>query len=324
MKLGLCIPQMGPHVTTEAIRHFATQADVLGYSSLWAQEHLFYPLKPIDKVSAGDGLWPAPYRQLMAPMELLSYVGAITSRVDVGTSILVSGYHRPIALAKQAATIDVLTGGRFILGLGLGWSRAEYAMMETPFEKRGERSQDFLNALRACLGPNPVEYDGPIFQIPISETSPKPFGRDRDGRPALRLCGGFWSEAGMRRTAEFCDYWTAAPHTYEQAIAAQAHVNQIARDEFSRGPLKLIYKVMACPKLQGVTSLDATPVGMPMKYWSGTAEDMLPELFEAKAIGIDEVVIDVNYFEGLRDPDNWAGIPDFFAPLLRAAQADRS
>lgn len=319
MRLGLALPQMGPHVTKDAVHKFATRADALGYDSLWAQDHLFYPLKPIDELGLPGGLWPAPYRHLMAPMELLSYVAAITERIDIGTSILVSAYHRPLALAKQAATIDVLSGGRFILGLGLGWSKAEYALMDTPYEKRGARSDDFYKALLACLGPNPVEYEGPFFQVPVSETSPKPVGTDEEGAPRLRLLGGFWAGPGMRRTAEFCDYWVAGPHSIDEAVAAGREVNRMAREDFGRGPVKTILRVMASPRLPGVKTLDSAPVAIPMQYWQGDVEDMLPQLLKAKAAGIDEITLDVNYFEGLPGPQSWIDQPDFFAPLLEAA-----
>ncbi|MDB5701354.1 MAG: class F420-dependent oxidoreductase [Sphingomonadales bacterium] len=321
MRLGLALPQMGPFVTNDVVREFATRADQLGYDSLWAQDHLFYPLQPIDELGLPGGLWPAPYRHLMAPLELLSYVAAITRRIDIGTSILVSAYHRPVALAKQAATIDLLSNGRFILGLGLGWSKAEYKLMETPYEKRGDRSSDFFRALRECLGPNPVEYDGTFFQVPISETSPKPTGLGIDGTPRLRLLGGFWSEPGMRRTAEFCDYWVAGPHSIADAAIAGQEVNRMAREDFGRGPVKTILRVMASPSLPGVITLDSAPVAIPMQYWRGSVEDMLPQLLEAKVAGIDEITLDVNYFEGLPGPASWTCQPDFFEPLLRAAHA---
>lgn len=319
MKLGMALPQMGPYVTREAVAGFARRADELGYDTLWAQDHLFYPLKPIDDLGLPGGLWPATYRQLMAPLQILPFVAAITDRIDIGTSILVSGYYRPLQLAKMAATIDVLSGGRFILGLGLGWSKEEYALMETPFEKRGARADDFIEALIACLGENPVEHDGPFYSIPISETSPKPLGTGADGKPRMRLLGGYWSEAGMRRIAKYCDYWVAAPHTLEEAVAAGRKINTIARDEYGRGPVKTIMRINVCPALPGVINPERAPLGMPMNYWYGTAEAMVPLMEEVKAFGIDEVTLDVNYFEGLPGPASWSIQPDFFKPLLDVA-----
>ena len=156
MKIGLCLPQLGPHTSATVVRDFATQSETLGFDSLWVQEHLFYPQPALGYAGSEDIPWPQPYAQLLAPLELLSFVAGVTHTIGLGTSILVTAYHRPLMLAKQAATLDVLSGGRLQLGLGLGWSEQEYALMDTPFTARGPRSRDFIRALQACLGPDPV------------------------------------------------------------------------------------------------------------------------------------------------------------------------
>lgn len=316
MKIGLALPQMGGFTSRNAVKTFAQEADKLGFDSLWAQEHLFYPLEPVDKVSEGKGLWPAVYREMIAPMELLSFVAAITENIEIGTSILVSGYHRPLYLAKQAASIDKLSNGRFILGLGLGWSTAEYELMETPFKKRGARQNEFMEVLLACFGDNPVEFEGDFFNIPISETSPKPYRGS-----SVKLLGGWWSESGMERAAKYCDVWNAGPHSVDDAVASINTINAIAKEKYQRGPVSLNYKVNIYPLLPGINSIDNPKMPIPIPTWGGDLNTMEAELIKCKNAGIDEITLDMNYFEQVSSEEHWQQLPEFLAPLVDIAHA---
>ena len=312
MKIGLCLPQLGPHASLEAVRGFAGSAETLGFDSLWVQEHLFYP-QPAQGYSGAPGVpWPEAYAQLLSPMELLSFVAGFTTRIRLGTSVLVSAYHRPLTLAKQAATLDVLSGGRFLLGLGLGWCEPEFQLMDTPFTARGPRSRDFIQALKCCLGPDPVEYHGAFFDVPACRTSPKPVGG------SLSLIGGFWSQAGMRRTAEHCDAWMPAGMNVGEAVAGIKAINGMARDDFSRGPLKLVYRVFSSPQLVGVADISVGPLS---PNWQGSVDSMRDRVAEAVAAGVSELIIDTSFFAENPGADGWVAQPEFFAPLLEVARA---
>lgn len=316
MKIGLALPQMGGFTSRNVVKQFAQASDKLGFDSLWAQEHLFYPLEPVDKVSEGKGLWPNVYREMFSPLELLSFVAAITEDIEIGTSILVSGYHRPLYLAKQAATIDKLSNGRFVLGLGLGWSTAEYELMETPFKKRGARQNEFMDVLLACFGENPVEFKGDFFTIPIAETSPKPHRGS-----SVKLLGGWWSEAGMERAAKYCDVWNAGPHAVEDAVACIDTINTLAKEKYQRGPVSLNYKVNIYPLLPGITSTDNPKMPIPIPTWAGTIDDMKTELLKCKQAGVHEITLDMNYFEQVSSEQQWQQLPEFLAPLIELAHS---
>ena len=131
MKVGLTLPQLGPHVTREAVRGFCEEAERLGFASLWVQEHLFFALNPSAPYAARPGMpVPEAYRTTFAATELLMAAAAWTERVTIGTSILVGGSHRPVELAQRLATIDVLSKGRLIAGLSVGWSKDEHDQMD--------------------------------------------------------------------------------------------------------------------------------------------------------------------------------------------------
>jgi len=167
------------------------------------QEHLFYPVRNTSQYSGKYGTEVhGAYRSFYSPFELLSFAAALSPRMTLGTSVVVAGYHRPLELAQRVATLDQLSGGRVVLGIGAGWSADEHAQMNVDFATRGNRLDEFLPALVRCWGDDPVEFNGSWFSIPPAEVQPKPFG---GRRPALM--SGMRSAAGLRRTAEYFDIW---------------------------------------------------------------------------------------------------------------------
>ena len=151
MKIGLCLPQLNQHADRTAVSGFARNAEAAGFDSLWVQDHFMVPENPQVGYAGGppELKMPDPYRCMLSPLETLAFVAAITERAQIGTSILVTAYYRPLMLAKRLASIDVLSGGRLVAGLGLGWSKDEYDQMDTPFARRGARMTDFIRALKA-------------------------------------------------------------------------------------------------------------------------------------------------------------------------------
>lgn len=317
MKFGLGVPQLGPNVTPRVIRDFSARAEELGYDSLWVQDgHILFPHEPLDEAPAADE-WPWPYKNAMSSLELMAYVTANTSTIEIGTSVLVTAFHRPLLLAKQTATLDILSGGRIKLGFGLGWSQDEYNVSGVPFEKRGPRSTDFLRAMRACWAENPVEYEGQFYSVPKSDTSPKPVRRDAAGRPSIPLIGGYLSEPGYRRVAEFCDAWHPALGEPEQWAEGKAAIDKIAQEEFGKGPLDLIMRVFAAPMLPGLSEVTVPPVH---GSWAGTVEEMLPRVLKMKDYGVSEIIFDTNYFLENPGEEGWLAHPDYLLPLLQGAR----
>src|SRR4029077_1014049 len=133
-------------------------------------------------------------------LETLTAAAAWTTRPVVGTSILVAGLHRPVALAQQLSTIDVLSGGRLVAGFSVGWSDEEHQQMDVDPRTRGARCDELIDALLACGGRDPVELAGRVFTLSQAGVNPKPVQV-----PRPRLLSGMRSPAGLRRTAERFD-----------------------------------------------------------------------------------------------------------------------
>jgi len=125
------------------------------------------------------------YRATFEPLETLSYVAALSERIKLGTSVIDALFHVPVMLARRLATLDQLSNGRVIAGLGQGWMPEEFETANVPLKRRGAGLDEVIAATRACWGPNPVSYQGRLYRIAPPEVAPKP-GPDAP----FRCCSG--------------------------------------------------------------------------------------------------------------------------------------
>jgi probable F420-dependent oxidoreductase len=298
--VGLTLPQLGEHVTRAALRAFCERAEALGFTSLWAQEHLFYAVEPSAPYAARPGM-PVPdaYKTTWSPLELLTAAAAWTEHVRIGTGILVGGYHRPVELAQRLATLDHLSNGRLIVGLSVGWSKDEHDQMDVEFTTRGRRMNELVQALMVCWGPDPVRFDGEFFHIPDSLVSPKP-----RQRPHPPLLSGMRSPAGLRRTAGMFDMWNPASGSIEQIKQTAAAIDAMRPDRAL--PIQVVQRIFTEPPFV-VAGLE------PM-----TVEQLTDAVRAAREAGIAHVVVDSGFTTQITTPDDWAAFPDRLAPLLQA------
>ena len=302
MKVGLCLPQLGDGITVDVVRGFAQRAEALGYASLWVQDHFLWPLEPRRGYGGRNGApIPPQYQSVLAPLPLLTAAATWTSTVRLGTSVLVAGNHRPVPLAQQLATIDVLSNGRLTVGLGVGWSAEEHDACGTDITTRGERIDDFVATLRACWADDPVEHDGPYFSVPPSMMRPKPVQR-----PHPPLISGMWSEAGLDRTRRLFDGWNPAGQSVERTHATITRLN--SDRPAGMAPLTMHHRAFA------QFPFAPTPP-------DDVVERLASEAAEAAAAGFEEMVLEHNFWSGVADPAAWGDVPDRFLPVLRAATA---
>jgi alkanesulfonate monooxygenase SsuD/methylene tetrahydromethanopterin reductase-like flavin-dependent oxidoreductase (luciferase family) len=125
--------------------YIAKEAEKEGLDSVWVLERLLLPLKPQTPYAATpDGSFPAEYQSVLDPLETLTYLAGNTEQISLGTCIIDMLFHNPVVLARRFATLDVLSNGRAIAGLGIGWSKDEYDVSGVPYKQRGERA-NFCN-----------------------------------------------------------------------------------------------------------------------------------------------------------------------------------
>jgi len=166
MRLGIHLPQFGRAAGPDAITRCARQAEDLGLADVWVSDHLAVPT---------ERPYPAPY--LFEPIITLTWAAAATSTIGVGTSVLIAAYRRPLHLAKALATLDQLAEGRLLLGVGAGWTREEFAALGVPYDERGARLDETIDALRACWEERPTNFKGGSFDMVDLQVLPQPTRR---------------------------------------------------------------------------------------------------------------------------------------------------
>lgn len=298
--VGLCLPQLGEGLTPDLLREFCVRAEQFGYTSLWVQDHFLWPLEPTRGYGGRPGApIPPQYQSVLAPTELLAAVATWTTSVRLGTSVLVGGNHWPAQLAGRLATIDLLSGGRLSVGFGVGWSAEEHAACGTDIRTRGHRMDDFVPALLACWGDDPVSHEGPFFSIPPTIVQPKPVQR-----PRPPLLSGMWSETGLERTRLHFDGWNPAGMPVAGSKAVLDDLN--CRRPEGMAPLTIHHRAFAqYPRMK---ALPGDPV-----------ERLAHEAAEARAHHFDDFVLEHNFWDGTAHADAWLDVPEQFAPVVAAA-----
>src|SRR6266852_8846324 len=177
MKIGFGAPVAGAWATPGYLADFAERAEDAGYASLWTFQRLLVP--------EGSGMEPV-YHNVLDPMVALGFAAARTSRIRLGVAIINMPFVSPAYLAKQATTVDVLSGGRLDLGLGIGWMPQEFAATGASMARRGARATEYLAVLRTLWAGGLSEFHGEFYEIPRSTVAPVPV---QPGGPPVLLGG---------------------------------------------------------------------------------------------------------------------------------------
>ncbi len=294
--IGLTVPQLGPVVSTPLLRDFAQQAEDMGFDHLWVQDHFLYALEQGGEYGGSAAAQPDVYRSVWAPTELLAALAGWTTRVELGTSILVGGNHWPAQLANRLATVDQLSEGRLsVVGLSVGWSEEEHRAVGVDPRTRGKRMDDFIPALRACWGPDPVEHHGPFFDIGPAVMKPKPTRRPH-------LMSGMYSPAGLARTARDFDLWNPGSIPIADVVHGLEGIN--AQRPESREPVGAVYR-MAQQSTSGKRL---------------TVEEMTTRVHECVEAGLEGVIVETNFCSEITTPANWLELLTLLAPLVAASK----
>lgn len=175
MKFGITLPQLGNQATRENLIRYAKMSEESGFDSVWVLERLLWPVNPQSPYPATpDGSLPSAYQSVLDPLDTLSFVAANTDKISLGTSVIDALFHNPVVLGKRFATLDILSEGRAICGLGIGWSKDEYQASNIPFKNRGKREDEFIQILKRIWTEDVVEFKGEYYTIPPSKIGPKP------------------------------------------------------------------------------------------------------------------------------------------------------
>ena len=198
---------LGFEAAPEGIIAAATKAEALGFDAIFVNDHIIVDGSPRS----------APWVNCYDPLVALSFIAANTTRISLGASMLIMPYRNPIASAKSLATIDRMSGGRLIAGVGVGWNEAEFNALGVPFRERGARTTEYIRIWQACWAPGEVSFAGRFFAFADMHVGPKPL---QQPHPPIWIGGA--SEAALRRAAGFAAVWQPTPIPIAELIDRQA------------------------------------------------------------------------------------------------------
>jgi probable F420-dependent oxidoreductase len=222
MRIGFGAPVAGAWATPGYLTALAGRAEDAGYASLWSFQRLLVP--------EGSGMEPV-YRSVLDPMVALGYVAATTSRIRLGVAVINLPFVSPAVLAKQATTVDVLSGGRFDLGLGIGWMPEEFAAAGASTPRRGARTEEYLAVLRTLWADEVSSFDGEFYTIPAGRQDPRPV--QKPGPPVL--LGGM-SRPAIERAGRIADGWITSSRADLSKIGAAVATIREAASAAGRDP----------------------------------------------------------------------------------------
>jgi probable F420-dependent oxidoreductase len=204
VQLGLHALGIGVGARRTVIDAVAAAAEAEGFSTLWSGEHVVMVDRPGSRYPySADGKIAVPAEaDWLDPLVGLSFAAAATRRIGLATGVLLVPEHNPLLLAKQAAILDTLSSGRLTLGVGIGWSREEFATLGVPFQRRGKRTAEHIAAMRVLWRKDVASFDGEFVAFESVRVNPKPVRRRQ-----IPIVVGGNSDAALRRAAAWGDGW---------------------------------------------------------------------------------------------------------------------
>jgi probable F420-dependent oxidoreductase len=280
--LGFGLPVSGGWATPETMRRIARDAEEFGYASLWSFQRVLYADDRLD----------AAYRSVLDPVVSLAHVAGATERIGLATATICAPFTAPALLAKSLTSLDVISGGRLTVGLGIGWMRQEYAAAGVPYERRGARMEEYLRCLQALWTQDPVEFAGEFYTVPRSHLAPPPVQRPH---PPVLLGGA--AEPALRRAGRVAQGWISSSRQDLTGIARGIELVRAGARDAGRDPEALRIVVRGLVDL-----LDDEPGGQRSPL-QGTREQIVDDLAALRAKGVTEVFLDLNFSPRVVGPD---------------------
>ncbi|MCA2216509.1 TIGR03619 family F420-dependent LLM class oxidoreductase [Jidongwangia harbinensis] len=280
MLISCGCPVSGAWARPDSLTHVASRAEGLGYHGLWTFQRLL--------VGADQDLAPV-YRSVLDPMVALSYAAARTSRIRLGVAVINLPFLSPVYLAKQAATLDLLSGGRLDLGLGTGWSEVEFAATGTDPNPRGRRTEEYLRVLRTLFTDRVSAFDGTLYTVPPSTMAPAPV---QPGGPPVLLGGT--ADPALRRAGRIAAGWISSSRATRADIARGARIVRQAAEEAGRDPEAVRIVV------RGVVRAGHRDDTMPL---SGSWAQIRAGADSYAEAGVTELFYDLNWDPLIGSPD---------------------
>lgn len=221
MKFGVWIPTCRHLAATDVIHRTVVRAEELGYDSVWASDHVIVPNVALERIGA----------TIYDPLITLAVAAGATRTVQLGTTVLIVPYRNAVVTAKMVSTLDALSNGRVILGVGAGWLAEESAAVNAPFEERGPMTDEYLAAMRELWTNDEPRFHGKFTQFSDLRCEPKPVQK-----PYPPIWVGGHARASLRRTAEIGDAWHPINRSVDELKAGYAEILDLCARRDRRTP----------------------------------------------------------------------------------------
>ncbi len=281
MKVGVNLLNFGPGAHPGNFAEWARTAESLGYHFLGVSDHLALTRDVYAQ-------YPAPFYD---PFILLAWLSGITKRIELATTVAILPYRSPLQLARLGANLDRLSGGRFLLGVGVGWAREEFEVLGVPFEKRGAISDEYLEALLELWTNDEASYEGRFVRFEKVQTGPRPLST-----PHPPIWVGGVSDAALRRAARFGDAWHPIRIRVSWLEKKAAELASVAQSIGRSAP-------RLCPRI--LLRVTETPEADSRRAGEGTLEQIRTDLEALEKLGCTYVLLDffTGDVEATRDPE---------------------
>jgi probable F420-dependent oxidoreductase len=273
MKVGVWIPSVRRFASNENIRASILQAERLGYDSIWTIDHVIAPTANAEQ-----------FGLIYDPLITMALAAGLTERIQIGVSVLVLPYRHGVLTAKMVATLDDLSQGRIILGVGAGWNAAESGILGVPFEERGPMTDEYIAIMKTIWATPKPTFSGRYTQFSDVELYPLPV---QPGGPPIWVGGS--SRAALRRTAEHGDAWHPINRTPDQLREGKAEIARLCQRFGRATPPSMTLRIDAR------LLLDEYPYPTPAHAGHmlvGTPDELLDQIAELRDLGIEHLVLE--------------------------------
>ena len=279
MKLGICLPHYGRPIEVDRLLRVVRRAEERGLDSVWVTDHVIVPQDA-----------HIIYReQMLDPLAVLPWLAGVTSRISLGTSVVILPYRSPIPVAKLLASVDVLSGGRLIVGAAIGWLEGEFDALGVPFKERVSRSEEALELLRTLWTHEHPEIVTRRHHLHDVTFSPMPLQKPR---PPLYVGGN--SEGALRRVARFGDGWHATATNHDAFRQGVETLRRFWKEAGREGEPALSLRI---PNL--IEGVHRAAVDMALirgrHVIGGSPATIVEELRGYRALGCEHIALEVSY-----------------------------
>ena len=279
MRFGFALPQIGSVAGPQALITVAKRAEDLGFDSLWVLDRILWPINPRAPYPIGDGSLPVQYKNVLDPVEVLTFAAAHTKRIAVATGVLNLPWYNPVLLARRLSTVDVLSNGRLRIGFGIGWSPDEYEAAGAEWEDRGKRTDEAIKVLKKIWTSDSVEFEGKYYRIAKSFIGPKPVQK-----PYPPIYMAAFTPSALKRVALEANGWLPVGIPLTGIATMFEEIKKMAKDA-GRNPAELELVISA-----GVV-IHERPVDKERAEFTGSLDQIAEDFASARKVGAHELAI---------------------------------